>query len=86
MPLLLPLPYPIAVEILDLISSECSAKELIIAVQEGSEALRGRLQDEGDESDEQAEEAANEKKHISIAAQSIRLLKICSRGECVASR
>ena len=71
--MLLPLPYPAAVTLLDLISAQSSAKEVIIAIQEKAEALRWSTQAE-DEVDDP------EKDEVSRAGQSARLLRLCSHG------
>lgn len=70
----MPLPYPSAGDLLDDISGASSAKELIIAIQEYSERLRNQAYDD-DESD--TDSTGDE---LSVAKQSIRLVRIYARG------
>ncbi|KIP09939.1 hypothetical protein PHLGIDRAFT_125924 [Phlebiopsis gigantea 11061_1 CR5-6] len=78
-PVLLPLPYLAATALWSLISLECSAKELVIAIQERAEAVRWSIQLENEDSDDELELSAV-KTELSLAEQSIRLLEMCGRA------
>ena len=79
-PLLLPLACNSAGVMLDTISNECSAKELLIAIQESSESLRMAVNADQDGEDEQGSDDS-QRMRLGVTAQSTRLLRLSSSGK-----
>lgn len=78
-PILLPLCQDGALQLLDLVATECSAKELVIALQETTERLRNEdLEDDDDDDDDEVPGSSS--RPLKRAAQTVRLINLYAKG------
>lgn len=78
-PILLPLWQDGALQLLDLIATECSAKELVIALQETTERLRNEyLEDDDDDDDDEVPGSSS--RPLKRPAQTVRLINLYGKG------